>query len=235
MSSREEWKRNAAKEAAELVEDDMSVGLGSGTTLAEVVKILGEKETEANFVVSSISTQKLVEKMNLNLISLEKETELDMTIDGADEVNPNFHMVKGGGGAHTREKIGANAAEEVNIVVDKTKLVKNLGEKNPIPAEIIPFAKDYLVGVLENFGQDAEIREASNGEFFCTDNGNYIIDTKISNITNPEKLENDLNQIPGIIENGIFTNVADKVFVGMEDGSEQLTSEEDFQKLFKNL
>lgn len=235
MSSRDEWKRNAAKKAAELVEDDMSVGLGSGTTLAEVVKILGGKETEANFVVGSISTQKLVEKMNLNLISLEKETELDMTIDGADEVDPKFHMVKGGGGAHTREKIVANAAEKVNIVVDKTKLVKTLGEKNPIPAEIVPFAKDYLVGVLEDFGQDAEMRKASNGGLFCTDNGNYIIDTKISNITDPEKLENDLNQIPGIIENGIFTNVADKIFVGMEDGSEQLTSKEDFQKLFKNL
>ncbi len=235
MSSRQEWKINAAEKAAELVKDDMNVGLGSGTTLAEVVKVLGEKETGAEFVVSSNNTQKIAEKMGLNITSLEKGTELDMTIDGADEVDSNFDMVKGGGGAHTREKIVAKAAEEVNIVVDKTKLVENLGEKNPIPAEIIPFAKNYLLGKLEKFGEKAEIRKSSDGEFFFTDNGNYIIDTKISSIANPEGIERELNQIPGIIENGIFTNVADKIFVGYEDGSKVLRSKDEFRKIFKNL
>lgn len=233
MTSRQEWKRNAAKEASELVQDEMKVGLGSGTTLAEVVKILGEKETEAEFVVSSTGTQKIAEKMGLNLMSLEKGIELDMTIDGADEVNPNFDMVKGGGGAHTREKIVANAAEKVNIVVDKTKLVRNLGEKNRIPTEVVPFARNYLVGVLEDFGEAAEVRKNPNGKPFITDNGNYIIDTEISNITNPEKLENKLARIPGIIENGIFTDLADKIFVGYEKGSETLTSKKDFQKFLK--
>lgn len=235
MTSSQEWKRNAAKEASELVQDDMKVGLGSGTTLAEVVKILGEKETEAEFVVSSTGTQKIAEKMGLNLMSLEKGIELDMTIDGADEVNPNFDMVKGGGGAHTREKIVANVAKKVNIVVDKTKLVRNLGEKNPIPTEIVPFAKNYLFGVLENFGVAAEVRKNPNGKPFITDNGNYIIDTKIPDIKNPEKLGNKLAKIPGIIENGIFTDLADKIFVGHEKGSETLTSKKDFQEFFDNF
>lgn len=129
MSAQEEWKRKAANEAAKLVEDKMTVGLGSGSTLSEVIKILGDMESEADFVPASVATQQLANKMDLNLISLEEDSELDIAIDGADEVNPNFVMIKGGGGAHTREKIVANAAEEVAIVVDKSKLVESLGEK----------------------------------------------------------------------------------------------------------
>lgn len=229
MEKQEKWKKDAAEEAAELVEDDMAVGLGSGTTLAKVVKKLGEKKSKADFVAASTATQRLVEKMNLNLISLGETTELDITIDGADEVNPDFDMIKGGGGAHTRERIVASAAREVAIVVDKTKLVKKLGEKNPVPVEIVPFAHEYITNILEDFGKEATLRRSMSGELYITDNGNYIADIKTSRIDNPEKLKNKLDQVPGTIDSGIFTNIADKLFVGYEKGCETLKTKKEFQ------
>ncbi len=228
--SQEEWKRNAAKEAANLAEDEMTVGLGSGSTLAEIVKVLGEEESEADFVSASIVTQQLADKMDLNLISLDEDTKLDFAIDGADEIDPNFSMIKGGGGAHTREKIVASAAEKVAIVVDKTKLVENLGEDFPVPVEVVPFAYEYIGGILEEFGEGFQLRESPGGGPFVTDNGNYILDLEVESIENPSKLEEELNQVPGVVENGLFVDVADSAFVGYEDGCEVLESKEDFSE-----
>ncbi len=234
MTDRKEWKKKSAKKAAKLVEDNMAVGLGSGSTLAKVVEELGNKKSKAKFVAASTSTQKLVEKNNLELVSLEKDMELDLTIDGADEVDPSLDMIKGGGGAHTREKIVANAAEKVAIVVDRTKLVKNLGEKNPIPIEIIPFSKDYTSEMLEKHGEKTILRKSSMGGPFITDNGNYILDLYKEKIPNPKELETELNQIPGVIENGIFTNLPNEIYVGHENGCRKITTRKDFKKFTDN-
>lgn len=235
MSDREEWKINAAKEAAGLVDDEMTVGLGSGSTLGEVVKALGEKDSGAEFVASSVATQKLAEKMGLKLVSLVKEPEIEIVIDGADEVDPNLEMIKGGGGSHTREKIVASAGDEMNVVVDKTKLVRRLGEKTPVPVEVVPFATDYTEGVLKNFGEGTQLRKGPSGGPFVTDNGNYIIDVEISNIQNPEELGKRLNQVPGTVENGIFAGFADRIFVGYEDGCEVISSKKDFKEFMDRI
>lgn len=233
--NQERWKKNAAKEAAKLVEDDMIVGIGSGSTLAEVVRILGEKGSKADFVCGSIATQKLAERLGLNVVSLEKNSQVDITIDGADEVDPKLSMIKGGGGAHTREKIVASAAREVAIVVDKTKLVDNLGEKNPVPVEIIPFAGEYIAGLLENLGSETKLRISGSGELFVTDNGNYIIDADFGILENPSELETALNEVPGVIENGIFVDMADEIFVGYENGCEIVENEQEFMELTKEI
>ncbi len=233
--SREKWKKNAAMEAAKLVEDNMVVGLGSGSTLAEVVKILGEKKSKAEFVCASISTQQLADRMNLNLTSLKKNIELDLTIDGADEVNPELDMIKGGGGAHTREKIVAKAARKVAIVVDKTKVVKNLGEKNPVPVEIIPFSYDYIAGILESLGSKTKLRKSKAGGPFVTDNGNYILDADFGIIEKPSKLEKRLNQVPGVIDNGIFIDLLDQLFIGYEDSCKIIKNKKEFSKVLKEI
>lgn len=235
MGERQKWKIKAAKEAAKLVEDDMKVGLGSGSTLAEVVKILGDENSDAEFVVASENTREVAEENGLDIIPLSKGLELDITIDGTDEVDPDYNMIKGGGGAHTREKIVADAAEEVNIVVDRTKLVKGLGEKNPLPAAVIPFATDFLENKLKKDWEDAELRRTGDKKPFITDNGNNIIDIEMVEIEKPEALEKELNKIPGIVENGIFTDLADRVFIGYEDGVETIETEEEFLEAHEKL
>lgn len=234
MSSRDEWKRNAAEEAAKLVEDGMSVGLGSGTTLAEVVRVLGELGSEADFVAASMATQQLADRLNLNLVSLKEYSALDLVIDGADEVDPDFRMIKGGGGDHTREKILASAAERVSIVVDRTKLVDELGEKSPVPVEVVPFSHGYIAGLLEKLGGEPSLRKSPSGGPFVTDNGNYIIDVDFGIIEDPAKIERELDHIPGTLENGIFVDVCTEVFVGHEGGCELLNSRQDFLEFRKD-
>lgn len=226
----ENWKYNAAREAVKPLRGGMVIGLGSGSTVAKVVKVLGELDLDATFVSSSSSTQKLAEKAGLNLTSLNEELRLDVTIDGADEVAPDFSMIKGGGGAHTREKIVANAADEVIIVVDKTKLVKDLGIKRAVPVEVITFAYKYTAIQLRGLGGETEIRKAERDAFYITDNDNYIIDTKFESIKDPVELESIINNIPGVIDNGIFTNLADRIIVGHEKGCTTLNSKRDFMR-----
>lgn len=229
-----EWKRNAGRKAADLVEDDMLVGLGSGSTLAEVVKALGERGSKADFVSSSVVTQQMAVKLGLNVVSLKRNTRLDIAIDGADEVDPNFAVIKGGGGAHTREKIVASAGKEFFMVVDKTKLVEKLGERNPVPVEVVPFSHEYIMGLLEDFGGECRLRKSPHGGPFVTDNGNYIIDVKLEGIEEPAELERDLNRVPGVVENGIFADFVDRVYVGYEGGCKVLESKEDFSEFVGN-
>ncbi len=233
MSS-EDWKRAAAKVAAKLVKDDMAVGLGSGTTVYELVRALAEIKPKAKYVASSSATQQLADRLGLELSSLGELPELDLALDGADEVAPDFTMIKGGGGAHTREKIVAGAAKRVVIIVDQGKLVKNIGETWPVPTEVLPFAHQNTASRLKKLGGDPKLRLVSEGQPYITDNGNYILDVKFKTIEKPEELEKKINQIPGVIENGIFCNVADQVIVGHSGGVEILKSPEDFSKFLKD-
>lgn len=228
----EEWKKFAAKAAVEFVKPGMTVGLGSGTTMAEVVKALAERRVEAKYVPSSEQIAKLALEFGLELCELGRR--LDLTIDGADEVDPSFNMIKGKGGALTREKILAKASKKVVIVVDKTKLVKKLGEKNPVPVEVIPFSARFVSEEIRKLGGKPELR-FSGEKPYITDNGNYILDVRFKKITNPKGLERKLNEIPGVVENGIFVGLTDIIIVGHEGGHDVIKSKREFLRLFSKL
>jgi len=229
----EEWKRAAAEAAAKLVCDGMVVGLGSGTTVAQVVRTLARFKPKATFVPSSSATQRLASKLGLRLGSLDAHERLDLMLDGADEVDPNFNLIKGRGGAHTREKIVASAARRVVIIVDLTKLVRRLGERTPVPVEVLPFAGEYTMRELAKLGGEPKLRLTSAGVPFVTDNGNFIVDLKFARIAQPAKLEQEINRVPGVVENGIFVDVADLVIVGQKDGCSKLRSKRDFLRFMR--
>lgn len=224
----EGWKRNAAEAAAKLVENDMVVGLGSGTTVAHAVRVLAKKKSRAVFVPASSATQLLATEIGLRLGSLAEHPRLDLVIDGADEVDPSFNLLKGRGGAHTMEKIVASAGERVVILVDRTKLVRRLGERSPVPVEVLPSAHEYTARKLTELGGEPKLRIAASGASFITDNGNYIVDVKFRSIPKPAELERKINCVPGVVENGIFVGVAGVVLVGHEGGCETLRSKRDF-------
>jgi len=227
------WKREAAKVAAKLVRDKMVVGLGSGTTVAEIIRVLAKLKSKATFITSSSLTQRLAGDLGLKLSSLDVYDKLDIMIDGADEVDPDFNLIKGRGGAHTREKIVAGAAERVVIVVDRTKLVKKLGERAPVPVEVLPFVREYTARKLAKLGGEPKLRAAVSGSPFVTDDGNYILDVKFRSIPKPAELEQKINRVPGVVENGIFVGVTDLVLVGYESGCMKLDSKQAFLKFMR--
>ena len=213
----------------------MAVGLGSGSTVAHVVKCLAKLKPDASFVPGSIATQRLASELGLKLASLHEYRKLDLMIDGADEVDARFNMIKGRGGAQTREKIVADAAKRVVIVVDRTKLVSLLGEKMPVPVEVLPFVYRTAIRRLAELGGKPVLRATPTGAPFVTDDGNYIVDVKFRSISNPAKLEQVINRVPGVIENGIFVGVADIVLVGYEGGCKILKSKKDFVNFARAL
>ena len=224
----EEWKKAAAKEAVKFVKKGMVIGLGSGSTVAHAVRALATRKLTITCVPSSVAINRLAAGLGLKLGSLDDYPELDLVIDGADEVDPNLNLIKGRGGAHTREKIIASAAKKVAIIVDRTKLVKRLGERRPVPVEVVPFAYGFTMRELAELGGKLKLRVTSKGAPFVTDDGNYIIDVKFESIPHPAKLEAAINQVPGVIENGLFVDVADIVLVGYERGCKVLRSKRDF-------
>ena len=231
----EDWKISAAEAAARFVKRGMAVGLGFGSTVAHVVRHLAKLKPDASFVPSSIATQRLVSELGLELASLHEYRRLDLMIDGADEVDPDFNMIKGRGGAHTREKIVADVAKRVVIVVDRTKLVGRLGEKMPVPVEVLPFVYKTAIRRLVEFGGKPVLRATPVGAPFVTDDGNYIIDVKFRGLVKPKDLEIKINNVPGVIENGIFVGVADIVLVGYEGGCKVLKSKKDFVNFTRTI
>lgn len=212
----------------------MVVGLGSGTTMVEVVRILGRSRVRSTFIPASDFISRAARRFGLRLSTLEAHPELDLHLDGADEVDRRFRMIKGRGGALLREKILAEAARRVVIVVDRTKLVQRLGERSALPVEVLPFATGLVRRRLEAYGEPV-LRRLPNRRPYLTDNGNYIFDVQTGVIKNPEALEQRINAIPGVIENGIFTGLAHEVVVGHEGGVTVVRSTQEFQKLFRSL
>jgi ribose 5-phosphate isomerase A len=231
----EVWKRRAAEAAAKLVRDEMVVGIGSGTTVAEVIRALAKLGSKATFVPASSVTQRLAGDLGLKLSSLDSHERLDLMVDGADEVDPDFNMIKGGGGAHTREKIVAGAAKRVVIAVDRTKLVLRLGERWAVPVEVLPFACEYTARMLYKLGGEPKLRKVTGGAPFITDNGNYILDVKFHPISRPADLEQKINRVPGVIENGIFVGFPEFLLVGYESGCIRLNSKKDFLKFMRQV
>lgn len=227
----ETWKAAAAREAAKLVRDGMVVGLGSGSTVAKLIEALAELRPDADYIAASSSSERLAKELGLKLTSFEEHQRIDLTIDGADEVDPNFDMIKGHGGAHTREKIIAVAARKMVVIVDKTKLVRKLGQRFPVPVEVLPFAKDYTMKMLAALGRPC--LKLKDGGPMVTDNGNYLIEVWFKRIDNAAKLEEKINRLPGVIDNGIFAGLADVVFVGHENGCTVLRDKKGFLNFLK--
>ena len=214
-------KINAAKKALEFVKDGMIVGLGSGSTAAKFIELLGEENIKITGVPTSVESENIAKKFGIKIAQPNDVDKIDLAVDGADEVDENHFLIKGGGGFLTREKIIDYSAKEFIVIVDNSKLVKNLGENFPVPVEVIPFAWKNVKRVLENYGET--ILRKKDNKIYVTDNGNYILDVHIKPIPNAVKLEQDLNIIPGVIENGIFTKNISKIIVGKVNSAEILS------------
>lgn len=216
-------KKAAAEAACELVKDGMKVGLGTGSTSEYAIKCLGEKVAEGLDIVgvpSSVHIHKLAELMKVPIIPyhdfLRDEVKLDINIDGADRVDPEFRLIKGGGGAHTREKKVAEASKLFCCIVDDSKLVPKLVGSFPLPVEVVPDLYREALAELKHLGH--VIRREREGKVFITDNSNYVVDISLS-VGEPDRLEVDINRIPGVVDNGFFTKRRpEKVFVGYPDG-----------------
>ncbi len=213
-------KRAAAEAAVGLVKEGMVVGLGTGSTARYAILKLGDMAQDGfdvKGVPTSVATANLAKSEGIALTSLEECPALDLTIDGADEVDPRLDLVKGMGGALFREKLVASASKRVAIAVDLTKLVKRLGTRSPVPVEVHPFGWKVTKAGLEALGAAASLRAAGGGTY-RTDNDNYVLDCRFKAIKDPGKLEREINDVPGVIENGLFVGIASLVFVGEPQG-----------------
>lgn len=214
-------KKIAGETAAKLIQDGMLVGLGSGSTSAYFIAALSQRCRDGlkiHAVASSSISHKLAQNGNIPLVDPNKLTWLDITVDGADAVDPQKRLIKGGGGALLREKIIAKMSKDVVIIIDDTKLVSSLGAL-PLPVEILPFAYKATLHHIESLGLKGKLRQDDAGKHYITDNGNFIIDIFFeSPIQAPETLEMALTAIPGVIETGFFIKIADKIIVGYNDG-----------------
>ena len=224
-SSNSSSKKNAGYTAAEYVKDGMVLGLGTGSTTHFFIEKVGMRIKEEGINVLGIPTSfqslLIAKKWNIPITTLE-EHDIDLSVDGADEVDSEFNLIKGGGAAHTKEKIVDYAAKEFIVIVDESKCVEELGNF-PVPVEVLPDASRLVMQALEDMGATCEIRMAQRKDGpVITDNGNFVIDAKFDKIESPAHLEIDLNAIPGVVENGIFSQMVDKVIVGTEDGTKEL-------------
>lgn len=219
-----EAKAAAAEKAVEYIENGMTVGLGSGSTSYYAIRKIGERVSQGlriRAVASSTQTASLARECRIRLTDLTAIDRIDITIDGADEVDKQLNLIKGGGGALLREKILAYNSRQTIIIVDDSKLVDILG-KFPLPVEVAPFAVELTLAQLKRFKIDLNIREVQK-EKFITDNGNLIVDCHFSAIRDPEELNMKLLLIPGIIETGLFPHTPfTRVIVGYADGTTQI-------------
>lgn len=229
LSPIESAKRMAARNAVdEFVRDGMKVGVGSGSTVVYVVERLVERAREEKIqllcVPTSFQATQLIVEGKLTLGDLSRHPVLDVCIDGADEVDKNLQLIKGGGGCQLQEKIVASCAKKLIIVADYRKDSKVLGEKwkRGIPLEVVPMAYVPILLKLEALGCKGTLRMAANKAGpVVTDNGNLVIDADFGLIQDPRSLNDNLLRIPGLVETGLFVDMADKVFIGNQDGSVQ--------------
>jgi len=220
MSKVSEIKRIVGDEIVKYIKDGMKVGLGSGSTMYYAVKKLGERVKEEGLniegIPTSIKTAEWAKEFGVPLTDFSKVQELDLAIDGADEVDPNLQIIKGGGGALFREKVVAASAKEFYVIVDDSKIVYHLGAF-ALPVEVVPFGYEVTKSKIAELGVKPVLRE-KDGEVFITDNGNYILDCDFQKIEEPEKLCEQLISIVGVVETGLFTYMTDKVLIG-KDGN----------------
>lgn len=214
-------KENAARKAIDLVRDGMVIGLGTGSTAWRFIEALAaqvKKGLSVEGIPSSKETERLARSLGITLVSLDEKPETDLTVDGADEVDPEFNLIKGRGGAFVREKILASASKVMAVIVDSSKLKDRLGTDAPVPVEVVPYGAGTTRRRLEELGARVTSRKGKDGPF-VSDNGNRILDARFERIEDAGLLEREINSIPGVVDNGIFTGLADIVVVGTEDGA----------------
>jgi ribose 5-phosphate isomerase A len=222
MSDLQDRMKQAVAEAAvEQIRDGMVLGLGSGSTAALMIQALGAKlrRGELNDIVgvtTSFQGEVLAAELGIPLKSLNAIDRIDLAIDGADEVDPSFQLIKGGGACHVQEKLVARRADRFVVVVDSTKLVDTLNLGFLLPVEVLPGAWRQVQGQLKEMGADAQLRMAvRKAGPVVTDQGNVVLDAKfVGGITNPAALEKEINNLPGVLENGLFVDITDQVLVG---------------------
>ncbi len=218
----ESGKRAAGEAALDFIRDGALVGLGTGSTVKYFLQALGERVQaglRVRGVPTSRETAELARQWQIPLLPEQGEWELDVAVDGADQVDPHFHLIKGGGGALLREKIVAGAARTFVVLVDHTKCVPVLGNPMPVPVEVTPFGWPQSAKQLEALGGVPTLRK-KQGAVFETDGGHYILDWLVDSIPDPVQLEACLNRIPGVVENGLFVNRTSTLIIGSPDGVE---------------
>jgi len=227
LSPIDKAKYVAARRAADMVEDGMRVGLGTGSTASWLVRCLGDMVQNEGLnitaVPTSIRTGNLARDVGIHVVTLNEARWLDLTIDGADEFDREFNLIKGGGGAHLHEKIVANASDQMVVIADKGKEVETLGAF-PLPVEVLAFGLHTTRALIEEalisvdvLGRSASLR-MSGEQPFVTDTGNHILDLHLTHIGNARQLALLLNQIPGVVESGLFIDICDRIVIGYGDG-----------------
>ena len=224
----EKEKKRAAKEAVKHVKDGFIVGLGSGTTTAYAIEELGKKAKQEELQILGIPTSyqafMLAVEHAISVTTLEEHPAIDLTIDGADQIDKELNLIKGMGGALAREKIVAFASKSLIIIADENKKVEALGQNNhPVPTEVLPFAASLVMRKLKEMGGRPQIREGKGKVGpVITDNNNIIIDADFGPIPKPAELEHRLKCISGVVETGLFIRMADIVYIGTRSGTEKL-------------
>ena len=221
MDSQTQMKQVVADAAIREVKSDMILGLGSGSTAALMIKSLADEMRSGKLqnirgVATSFQSEVLALELDIPLIDLASVSQIDLAIDGADEVDPGFQLIKGGGACHVREKLVASKANKLLIVVDETKLVQNLNQSFPLPVEVLPNAWKQVQDILTEMNGKSTLRMATKKAGpIVTDQGNLILDVLFNDgIKNPKDFEMIINNIPGVLENGLFVDITDKVLVG---------------------
>jgi ribose 5-phosphate isomerase A len=223
-NEKEKEKEAAARASLSFVQNGQIVGLGTGSTAAYVVRFLAERVRSGlkiRGIPTSIHTRQLAASLGIPLTTLDEFQEIDVTIDGADEVDPKLRLIKGGGGAFLREKIIASASRQLVIVADSSKPVDVLG-KAPVPVEVIPFAQALVAKEIAAMGASVNLRMDSSCQPLVTDEGHHILDCRFGRIPDPQTLARQLEDTPGVVEHGLFIDMADVVLVGEDSKVREL-------------
>lgn len=222
-SRQNEWKQAAAEEAAKLVENGMVLGIGTGSTAAFFIEALAQRISREGLRVAGIPTSEETaahaRRLNIPLTSFADHAQIDMTVDGADEVQvETLFLIKGHGGALLREKIVASSSKWMVVIADDTKLVQRLGSLCPVPVEVVQFGWQSTERKLQKIGAKTALRMDSSGQPFRTDSGNYIIDCDFGAMENPKETAHHLDHVVGSVEHGLFLRYASQVLIGGRDG-----------------
>jgi len=225
-------KQLAGEYAVRYVKSGMTVGLGTGSTVYFTLHKLGQYLREGRLrdlvgVPTSVQTERLAAQFGIPLTTLEEHESIDVTIDGADEVDPELNLIKGLGGALVREKIVATVSKRLVIVVDESKRVQQLGTRAPLPVEVVPFGWRTVLSYVRTLGGDPVLRLDAGGKPYLTDNGNLILDCRFPGITDPAELEQRLNNRAGVVENGLFLGLTSVVIWAGKEGVQVLTKGQD--------
>jgi len=218
----EDAKKRAALEAVKHIRNGQVIGLGSGSTAAYAIKEIGKLIRRKKWRILAVPTSHqaflLAVDWRIPVTTIDEHPQLDITIDGADQIDPDLNMIKGMGGALAREKIVASVSKQEIIIADETKLVKRLGVNHPVPIEVLPSAAVVVMSKIREIGGKPVLRTGTGKVGpVVTDNGNFILDVSMKKISSPEELDTELRSIPGVVETGLFIGLADIVYVGTRD------------------